>query len=164
MAKKKLNIVLLLFVLGLWGTVIYRYASQYLYKHEEVFVGQDSIFSLNKNMQQKDTFEMDPIKRDPFLNKMYVAEEKKVVYPVRTARTAIKKAPIVKNEYFPTVEYYGYIKSNSDGKKELVMIKHNGILMKLKMGEEREGLKILKVFKDSVQISYNKKVFFVKRN
>ena len=164
MVKKKLNIVLLLFVVGLWGTIIYRYASQYLYKNEDVFVGQDSIFSLNKNLQQKDTFEMDPIKRDPFLNKTYVADAEKMVYPVRATRTAIKKIPIVKNEYFPTVEYYGYIKSNSEGKKELIMIKSNGVLMKLKLGEERDGLKILKVYKDSVQFSYNKKVFFVKKN
>jgi len=164
MGKKKLNIILLLFVAGLWGTVVYRYASQYLYKQEAVFVEKDRVFSLNKNMQKKDTFEMDPIKRDPFLNKSYATDNKKTVSPIRIAKKVPTREPIVKNTYFPTVEYYGYIKSNNDGKKELVMIKNNGVLMKLKMGEERDGLKILKVFKDSVQLSYGKKVFFVKKN
>ena len=164
MDKKKLNIVLLLFVAGLWGTVLYRYASQYLYKQEVIVVKQDRIFSLDRNMQKKDTFEMDPIKRDPFLNKSYTADNKKTVYPIASVKKVPKREPIVKNTYFPAVEYYGYIKSNNDGKKELVMIKNNGVLMKLKLGEERDGLKILKVFKDSVQLSYAKKVFFVKKN
>jgi hypothetical protein len=39
--KKKLNVVLLLLVLGLWGTVILKYISQYFTKNDN--------FESNKN-------------------------------------------------------------------------------------------------------------------
>lgn len=164
MNKKKLNIILLLFVLGLWGTVIYRYVSQYLYKQEVIHLDSKQFFSFANQLHKKDTFEMTSVKRDPFLNQSFSVTENKTVKnsykPVRVA----KKYFAVKEIYFPIVEYYGYIKSNNEKKKELILIKSNGVLMKLKLEEEREGLKILRIFKDSIQISFNKATRFIKKN
>ena len=162
MAKKKINIVLLLVVLGLWGLLVYRFVKQYNFKNDTVLVPHNNSSYSDKRLKSKDTFEMVPINRDPFLGTLGSKKITKVNYRY-TGITAPKKAPPLKKQV-PFIEYYGYIKSNSPSQKELVMIKSNGMLLKIKLGEEKEGVKVLKIFKDSIQFSFNKEKYYVRKN
>ncbi|MDD2987147.1 hypothetical protein [Flavobacterium sp.] len=163
MAKKKINIILLIIVIGLWGSVTYRFAKPYFIANDIGTIAKSAPTYSDTKMPFKDTFEMKTIQRDPFLNRLVNNPTvSKVKYPLKTGSPILKKEPTVKKPV-PFIEYYGYIKSGSGQGKELIMIKNNGVLFKLKLGEEREGLKVLKIFKDSVQFSFNKEKYFVRK-
>lgn len=153
--KKKINIVLLVLVLTLWGTVIYRYVSQYFSKDELLSSSQSNSNFSNLNIKSKDTFELVPLHRDPFLNKEYYTESKPkpISLPYKPATSKAKPSiQITANKTFPAVNYLGYIKPEKG--VELVLIKVNGTLLKLKNNESKEGIKVLQIFKDSIKVSY----------
>lgn len=156
--KKKINIILLLAVLGLWGTVLYKYVNQYFFK-EEINVSLENKANIRKLLlKDKDTFELKALPRDPFLGKTYAEKrptEKIISNRNFTPKPVVKVAkPIVQKQLFPTIHYYGFIK-NETGGSELVLLKMNGKLLKVKNNETKEGLKIIKIFKDSIKVSFN---------
>ncbi len=161
--KKKTNLFLLIFVLGLWGTVLYRYVNQYVFKQEIQLDNNNSYSHVDAKIRDKEVFDLQPVKRDPFLNNNYVGSQKTNSHHQIKNTGPSKKIKPAKVFAFPDVEYYGYIK-NKETQKELVLIKRDGILLKLKLNEEKDGLKITKIYHDSIQISYNKKLKYIRRN
>jgi len=149
--KKKVNILLLVFVLGLWGTVTYKYISGYWHCNS-ITASASQKNAVDAVVRQKDTFTLAALERDPFLNRS-MAEPKPVRVKFRTA--GVKKAPpkIISPVPFPQVGYFGYLKSPQH--KELVLLKVNNRLMKLRAGESTDGLKVVKIHKDSVQVNFN---------
>lgn len=145
--------VLLALVLGLWGTVIYKYVSQYLSKPETVS-SSSSNASIQALVRQKDTFELTPLSRDPFLGKIMISSNKPIKRKSGSKPVQIKE-PVQKTVSFPHINYYGYIK-NKDQPEMLVLLKVNGKLLKLKSGQVSEGLRVVKIFRDSVQLSFNR--------
>ena len=66
--KKRVNIILLLVVLTLWGTVAWRSLKNFLHQPEEV--KNTTLYqSINLNKIKKDTFVLKRLNRDPFLHK-----------------------------------------------------------------------------------------------
>jgi hypothetical protein len=59
--KKKLNIVLLLLVLGLWGTVLYKYASQYFTNNDELASNKNEFTLVDLKIKEKDTFQINQL-------------------------------------------------------------------------------------------------------
>ena len=164
--KKKINIILLIAVLGLWGAVIYKYVSHYFSKNEIVFAKNED-YQINSNKPiAKDTFELNKIPRDPFLNASF--GEKKI-YREKSNKQIIKKSPInekpknVVVASFPRVQYYGYIKSK-ESTKELLLVSVDGKLLKLKINEDKSGFKIIKFTNDSINVYFNKFTKWVKIN
>ncbi len=105
-------------------------------------------------MYQKDTFDMKPVERDPFLSKSFAPAKIKSAsknngHKKKTAET--RTAPLIN---FPPVSYHGYIKSENREKK-LVLVKINNKLYKLKVGEIQDGVEVLVATKDSLEISFN---------
>ncbi|MNK39494.1 hypothetical protein D3C87_581040 [compost metagenome] len=158
MAKKKINIILIIVVLGLWGTVGFRTINRYF--------GNDAI-NLSSEVQNreislkkinKDTFELKKIGRDPFLNKQFIEKPAFVAAVSYHApiRKAVKPLPTVPKPKFdtpwPQLQYYGYIKSNN---LELVLLKIDSKLHKLKLNDEVNGLIVKKKFKDSIEVVFN---------
>ena len=120
---------------------------------------------ITSTIKSKDTFELKPLSRDPFLGKTY--SEKTQVTRTTFKRTIVnqpvsKALKPISKQPFPAVNYYGYIK-NETGGSELVLLKMNGQLLKLKNNETKEGLKVIKIFKDSIKVSYNGEVKVVKK-
>ena len=158
MAKKKINIILIIVVLSLWGTVGYRTITRYFTNNESDINPEISNHYVSLKKINKDTFELKKIGRDPFLNKHYnekPAFVASVSYhaPVKRVLKPTPVAPKVNtNISWPQLQYYGYIKSND---QELVLLKIDSKLHKMKLNNEVNGLVIKKKFKDSVEVFFN---------
>ena len=166
--KKKINIVLILVVAGLWGTVGYRFISNYLSSDiSDNIMGTKNNYTA-KLVTQRDTFLMERIARDPFLNRG-VAEasiSKQSVVPKRNSNSTVNKVqlpkPVPQVKYWPEIQYLGYMKSGKEN--EVVLLKINGQLMRMRKGESRNDLTIHTVYKDSVAVLFNKEKKFFKHS
>lgn len=166
--KKKINIVLILVVAGLWGTVGYRFINNYLSSDApNHMIGNKSNYTA-KLVTQRDTFLLENIARDPFLNRstpVNVNNYKSVVSK-RSNNTVVKKVqspkPILQAKYWPEIQYLGYMKSGKEN--EVVLLKINGQLMRMRKGESRNDLTIHTVYKDSVAVLFNKEKKFFKHS
>lgn len=161
--KKQINIALIIIVAGLWATVLYKYVSQYLVKKEFATVQKEYTTAIDAKIRQKDTFQLAALSRDPFLNKVFNNAPVKrptfrKIMPSQPKKEVKPKIQIP----FPQINYYGYIKS-TDKKDELVLLKVNEKLMKLRMNQTMEGLKVTKIYKDSIQVSFNKVIRYLKK-
>ena len=159
MSKKKINIALILVVLGLWGTVAYKAISQYFFSNEIAYNGTQNQADFNFSKIEKDTFNLETIGRDPFLNKSTApvikdADPKPALpkRPVNTQPRIVKPKAVVS---WPEVHYYGYIKSR-ERKEELILVKIQSKLYKLRKNDQIDGLFIKKVYNDSVEVYFNK--------
>jgi hypothetical protein len=155
--KKKLNVVLLLLVLGLWGTVILKYISQYFTKNDNFESNKNELTLIDLKIKEKDTFQISTLNRDPFLNKSFSKTElKAIVFKQTQVVSSIPKVtpkPIITIP-FPVINYLGYIKSK-DKNYEMALLKVNGKFLKLKINEIKENLKVISITKDSVKVKYD---------
>ncbi len=157
MAKKKINIILIIVVLGLWGTVGYRTINRYFMDNVSVINAEIANHNVSLKKINKDTFELKKVDRDPFLNRQF--NEKPVFVTSVSFHAPIKKAlkptPVPKVKYdipWPQLQYFGYLKSNDI---ELVLLKIDSKLHKLKLNDEVNGLLVKKKFKDSIEVVFN---------
>lgn len=163
--KKKVNILLAAIVLGLWGTVMYKYVNRFFYSENTQALAEKN-FDLNlPNKIQKDTFELKPLGNDPFLNKSYTKPL------VRTPTIAsyvpkpkVKPQPIKPKTVapFPIVKYFGFIKS-SEKKEELILLKINNTLHKTRLNGNCDGVTIKKIFRDSILVVFEKETRVIKK-
>ncbi|KIC01569.1 hypothetical protein OA88_13275 [Flavobacterium sp. JRM] len=156
MAKKKINIILILIVLGLWGTVVYK-ASHHSFNNGIMPKKQikDSDFILSQI--NKDTFKLDKTNRDPFLNKSLQGDPIPSKKQSSNYSSMPKKIPdaipkVKQNSNWPTLLYYGCIKSKN---QELILLKIDSKLFRLKLNDPINGLVIKKKYKDSVEVRFN---------
>ncbi|ABQ03657.1 hypothetical protein [Flavobacterium johnsoniae] len=159
MAKKKINIVLIIVVIALWGAVFYKTVYKYFSSQEtfanETYTAQNVKF----NQIHKDTFALETITRDPFLNK----QTQQVVIPAQkqysaVTSTAVKKtaAPIAKTRQltiWPAISYHGYIK---DSKGELVIMKIDNKMYRLRKDALIDGIALKKITRDSLELDFNR--------
>ncbi|MDR6764528.1 hypothetical protein J2Y38_004761 [Flavobacterium sp. 2755] len=156
MAKKKINIILIIVVLGLWGTVGFKTINRYF--GDSSIIANTETHSKNVSLKKidKDTFELEKINRDPFLNKEYRDNPvpKPVTYhhPIKKAPPVIKIPKPVVNINWPALKYYGYLKSKD---QELVLLKIDSKLHKLKLNDPVNGLVVRKKYKDSIEVFFN---------
>jgi hypothetical protein len=164
MSKKRINIALLILVMSLWGRVGYKTVSQYFFSKEVALSDIQSNSTFNFSQIKKDTFHLEIIQRDPFLNKSSVnpnqiAVVKKVyVQPKIITKPPIQPKPIIN---WPSVSYYGYIKSK-DKTEELILVKIENQLHKLRKNATIDGLIIKRVFNDSIEVVFNKEKRVIK--
>jgi hypothetical protein len=157
MAKKKINIILILIVLGLWGTVGFRALNHRL--SSDILLTEKLNQTRNITIDQinKDTFELEKINRDPFLDKKF---QSAIISPKKQIShySSIKKgsAPVIikpnPDIHWPTLTYYGYLKSKD---QELVLLKIDSKLCKLKLNDPINGLIVKKKYKDSIEVCFN---------
>lgn len=154
MTKKHINIVLILLVVFLWGTVLYKYVSRF-FGDEEIVYDQPG-FSLPIAKIEKDTFQLLPLERDPFLGKIIVKDKNQHIRKESLHKSTVKKVVEPKiNMPFPIVQYFGYIKSK-DKSQKLILLKVNNRLKKVRLNDEVNGLVIKQIYKDSVVVLFNK--------
>lgn len=158
MSKKKINIVLLAIVLGLWGTVIYKYISHFFFSPQlENYRSSNNVSSKLIN-SVKDTFELKPLERDPFLALSYYEPKPKVKHS-SSSSTKInvqKKKPISRvKRPFPRIIYYGHILSE-EKKKEMILLSIGGKFLKLHLNDEIENIKVIGFTRDSIKVLFEK--------
>ncbi|KIA94981.1 MULTISPECIES: hypothetical protein [unclassified Flavobacterium] len=159
MVKKKINIILILIVLVLWGTVIYKSINGSFFFNETVLKRQNSNNDFVFHQVNKDTFELDKIKHDPFLNKQLLSgttvdEKQNLGFPTtKKNRASIVPKP-KPNITWPDLTYYGYIESKGRN-EELVLLKIDSKLCRLKLNSPMNGLMVKKKYKDSIQVIFN---------
>lgn len=163
--KKRINIVLLVLVLGLWGAVIYKYVNNFFFKNQQEVTASVVANPDQTKIKDKDTFELKNLTRDPFLNKTIARnnnyESTKTKYKkIIKIDNSDRKSQLIQ-EPFPNIDYLGYIKSVSK-QNELVLLKVNGKLMKFRINETQDKLRVIKIFKDSVKVSFGKVVKTIK--
>lgn len=160
MTKKKINSILIIVVLGLWGTVAYKTISQYFFSKELVANKISLNSELNLNQINKDTFNLEKVARDPFLNK----QDQTAVFVSKkdysnTANIKIKTNPVVVKPKeiinWPLISYHGYIKSKVKN-EELILIKIDEKLYKIIKGDQIEGITLKNVYNDSIELNFNK--------
>jgi hypothetical protein len=163
--KKKVNIILTMVMLCLWGTVGYKYVNRFFVSDEAPTLKEAGLTTNMSNKIKKDTFDLKPLGNDPFLNKRlskpiikahvvtrYVAKPKLNPEP--------KKLKIITP--FPTVKYFGFIKSQ-DKKEELILLKINNTLHKTRLNGNCDGIMVKKIYKDSVQVIFGKETRIIKK-
>ncbi|PAM93717.1 hypothetical protein B4N84_15690 [Flavobacterium sp. IR1] len=156
MIKKKINIILIIVVLSLWGTVGYRTIKNYFGDNKTITISESQTQNVSLKKVNKDTFQLEKVIRDPFLNKQL--EEKTTVkeyvsnpIPIKkTVKTLVPKYNT--NIDWPQLQYFGYLKSND---QELILLKIDSRLYKLKLNSEVNGLIVKKKFKDSIEVFFN---------
>lgn len=148
--KKGVNFLLILVLLGIWGVAAMRFYGNFFKNNFDAPISHTSVSKFN--IQKKDTFNLLPLQRDPFFNKLLFEEGKKNNKLPRKSKSPVNKKPVALVKNFPIVEYFGYIKS---GASEMYLISINGKIQRLKLNESFEGMKLVKTYKDSVQVSFS---------
>ncbi|MDI5887617.1 hypothetical protein [Flavobacterium yafengii] len=159
-AKKKINIVLIIVVFGLWGTVAYKTVSQYFFSKELLVNKTELNDGLNLNEINKDTFNLEKVTRDPFLNRQNNTDSfVSIKYYSKIPNLKIKTNPVVLKPKviinWPILSYHGYIRSK-DKDEELILVKIDKRLYKLRKDDEIEGVTVKKVYNDSLELNFNK--------
>lgn len=148
--KKKLNILLICAVSIIWGAIIYRLVSQYFFTPKVAL--NYAITNENKlKITEKDTFDLQNLSRDPFMGTISAGTPARTTRQHKTFFTAKPKPALT----WPQIKYFGFIKSK-DHKGELVLIQINGRLNKLKKGEIKDNITVKRIYKDSIELGFNK--------
>jgi hypothetical protein len=160
--KKKLNVALIVIVAALWGTVGYKFISNYVNKNE-IQPNRASVINIKKLATARDTFQLAPIPRDPFLNSFTNKPANNSVAALGKNNIArisskpvntVKKAAVASIVEWPDIQYFGYIKSSKTN--ETVLLKINSQMMRIHKGQTQNGITLLNISKDSIAISFNK--------
>lgn len=151
--KKIINIILIIVVVSLWGTVSYKYINRFFGSDELLYTSSNDYNYEAISIIKKDTFLLEPLAKDPFLNQVFTKpknQTSRVVIPPKPKEVPKPTAGIP----FPSVNYYGYIKSK-DKKDELILLKVNNRLERVRLNSDIDGLIIKKIYKDSVIVFFN---------
>lgn len=151
--KKAINIGLIIVVLSLWGTVSYKYINRFFGNDELSLAVANNYNYGTVSIIKKDTFLLEPLTKDPFLNKVF-SKPKAQTQIVRTPPKVIVEPKSNEEIFFPMVQYFGYIKSK-DKKEELILVKINNRLEHVRLNSNIEGLVIKKIYKDSISVYFN---------
>lgn len=164
MTKKKINIVLIIIVLGLWGAVGYKTITQYFFSKGLILSTDQTDSKLNLNLINKDTFMLGHITRDPFLDKQYqmtnpiaIKQDQKVSNLNVSPKTVVSKPKEIIN--WPSISYHGYIKSNGKN-QELILLKIDGKLFRVRKNDMVQQLIIKEVSNDSIGVIFNQQKRF----
>ncbi len=152
MKKKRINAVLIIIVLGVWGVLIVKILNNYFSSNPVAEYSEAALMNttpINYEIK-KDTFKLEPFQRDPFLNK-FKKKNQSLKKPVISKRASIsKKKEII--SWPQSIEYYGFIKGGKS-KDERALLRINGVLHRLKCNEEIDEIKIVSISKESILLS-----------
>lgn len=169
MDKKKWTRVLIVIVAGLWGYNIYRTVENYQVKTEFIEERANKMASTVPMLFNKDTFNLELPNNDPFLRGQSNWQSSNA-YAVNSnngnnSRTNLPVNPPeikpVETLKWPTVKYFGFLR-RIEQDHQLCMLNINGKNYRLSVGEEKENLKVIQAYPDSVVVMFQneRKAFF----
>ncbi len=163
MKKKGKQYLLLVVVLAIWGIVGFRFYSFLAPEEENQPLMENKMSSLTLQSSKKNY----PVKcdyADPFLKDVSIRKVRKEIYNTTSNnlhKENIKKTVDAKTDQFPSVQLAGVIANSQNGKKSAIMIL-DGKEYSLVAGETVNGMKLSKIFSDSVLVTYQKKNKIIK--
>lgn len=158
MKKQKLNVFLIILLVIIWGVLVYKFLFPYLGKQTNEFIVPTSANMNSYKLFKKDTFELRLNKVDPFLNTSYKVKAHKV----KPAAIKSKRRSEIVKKTWPSVNYFGFVKSHKHNSK-LALLRIDGKLFKVHVGEAIEEVKILTIKSDSIQLQFAREKRYVKR-
>ncbi|MBS1635852.1 MAG: hypothetical protein JST26_07995 [Bacteroidetes bacterium] len=162
--KKITQAVLLIFVLGVWGTIFYKIYDK-LHDDEDPSLPYEGALPAQLADSQADTFQLLENYNDPFLNKMPASGSGGASHTGSATGVNVSKAqvkpPVAVNT--PQIKYLGLIKNNAS-KKRVAVISVNGKSSLLQEGEAVDEVKLLKLLNDSVLMLFNKQKIYIRKN
>lgn len=148
MKNKKAIYILVPLLIAIWGGIAYQVMT---FSSTEIAPSSSlNIPILAIEPTIFDTFSIYANYRDPFLGK--TIEEKKTVIP---AKTKVVVPEVKANIPWPKVSYGGVIK-NQKSSKQLYLVQVNGNDNIMKEGDVVEKIQLVKAWKDSIQLVYQK--------
>lgn len=158
MKNKKATYILLPIVLGIWGLIIYRVFAVAspdtpTPRYPDTGNGKTETISL------ADTFSLLASYPDPFLEA--VKEVKHSSKPVAVKKEPVKPVAAVKTSW-PAITYSGMVR-NQKSDKQLVMVSVNGSSNVMKVGDVVEGLALVRIWRDSVELAMGKERRYIKK-
>lgn len=157
MNKKVINSVLIFFMLVIW-TIVFNKLFNFFGNNiddDNISVNPITIVDPRANFS-KDTFNLEKIKRDPFLGRYNVFKEK------RRNTSNNKNGPKTKKTTktnaktpWPKFSYHGFVKG-AKSSSELVLIRMNNKFYKTREGDMLEGFLIKKIYRDSIIVKRKK--------
>lgn len=151
MNRKYLNSILIVLLIVIWGSVIYKYfGKQHTNSKSQEFVDASMPFEYNSKMT-KDTFKLELINTNPFkvLKKIKTSIVSKPSLPKKTQKKVVN--PIIK---WPTITYHGFVKG--DGKTtRLILLKIENKLYRKREKETIKEVTLIKAHNDSLIVMFN---------
>ena len=151
--------ILLPLVALIWGIIFFRIFSSF---NEPIIDNQfhDVEVKTNETLAP-DTFHILADYRDPFLGNVISTNESS------QKNTEVKKIvtvpkPIVQAVKWPSVVYGGIIK-NQKSQKQLVMMQVGGQDNLMRQGDEKGGVQLVKIYKDSIEVSFQKEKKIIRK-
>ncbi len=160
MKSKKGVYFLLVVVLAIWGSVIYKLFFQnkggddYVMNRPVFVPEQIDLTSLN------DTFFIHPNYRDPFLGKG-IEKHIKTSASVSVIKP-LEKPTVVSTLKWPAVAFHGLIR-NQKSNKQIALVQIEGHTYNMTPGDIQSGIELKRCFKDSVQLLFNMEKRTVKK-
>ncbi len=162
MKNKKMLYILVPLTALLWGMIIYKIMNAVNGTGEAVF--QPLSVDVQQSEMISDTFTIEANYRDPFNSKEVrkVSIQTNSLLQNNNIQTKNKIEKPVVSVSMPNVVYMGMIK-NQKQNKQIVMIQINGNINNMIVGDKIDGVELVKIYKDSVEMKFNKERFFVRR-
>lgn len=158
MNRKSWTRVLIVVVAGLWGYNIYRTVQNYQVKTEHLEERQNMPLAFAPILFNKDTFELHLPKQDPFLKNQPTSQVTGSQNSNQNQAPIVQHKPVIQptltNPKWPEITYFGFLR-NHQAEHKLCMIKIDGKNYRLSVGDEKQNLKIIEAYPDSVIIAFN---------
>ena len=156
------NIIAFVVLIMIWGIVIKNKFGFFNNLDDDKLYNKSFNLSVVNHQFIKDTFELSLIDRDPFLNTSQTIKKKgnnsnSININKKTPNQIIKQNITETKIIWPKVEYYGYVK-NKTKNKQACLVKIESNLYQMHLGQTYNKIKLIKTFKDSIVISYNKNI------
>ncbi len=156
MKDKKTVYILIPVVLLIWGIIFYRIYGFFNGGNNQAFHTPQLVITDSAELLN-DSFNIHADYRDPFLDK---AIKKQISGSGTTVAKPVK--PVPTSSPWPAIVYGGIIK-NQKSNKQLALIQINGQSNMMKAGEEANGVQLLKVFKDSIEVKFGKEKKYISK-
>ena len=163
MKSKPLTYLLIVSVAAVWGIIFYRIFSAQ--GDEEIsFTPLTKYNKVNESLDDyvmKDTFTLSLNYRDPFLTD--VSDANIIIAKIASEAqnsTAVNELPHKAAINWNIIKYTGII-SNPLKKSPVAIVQVNGTEHIMKEGESMDGVKLIRILRDSVKVTYQNKTKFI---
>ncbi len=152
MKSKKMIYLLIGCVAVVWGMIIYRIYVQ-VKPGDELQISQvkQKPISIAISNHSNDAYQL-YLDRDPFVSYSFVSSVAPAIQNTGQAKVSTA-AKIITPVAWPAINYSGYIK-NPKSNQKITIISLNGKEIMLRDGEVAQGVKLIKNYGDSIQLSF----------
>lgn len=162
MKSKPLTYLLIVSVAAVWGIIFYRIFSAQ--GDEEISLTPLTKYNkVNESLDDyvmKDTFILSLNYRDPFLTDVPDVNIKTANITSEAQKSSVNELSHKPAINWNIIKYTGFI-SNPLKKSPVAIVQVNGTEHMMKEGESMDGVKLIRILRDSVKVTYQNKTKFI---